>query len=346
MLAFTLVFSTQLNAQKTKKFKYNALPVVFFSPETGLAFGGLINTNFYLQDSAHRPSSLLLGGAYTLKKQLLLYLPYEFNWGENKYTAKGELGYYRYFYNYYGIGPEASSDFELYTVNFPRFKANFAYRISGNNFIGLRYTFDNYRIQSLDPEGSLLNDQISGYQGSLVSTPGLFYSYDSRDNIFNASQGWFITSAIEYNGNVTGSQFTYSRLTIDIMKYYLIKNNVLALNLYGGLVNGDAPFQELILYGGPNKGRGYFQGRFRDTHLLMLQTEYRMKVWKRFGATIFGTLGNVSNSISSFKVLEPKYNFGLGLRYMINPADRLNIRVDYAWGKESTGLYITFAEAF
>ena len=349
LLIFILIscFSFVATGQKEKKFKYSALPVVFFSPETGLAFGGLVNATFYLQDSAYRPSSLLLGGAYTLKEQVLLYLPYEFNWKENQYILKGELGYYRYFYNFYGIGTEADSDFEIYTVNFPRFKSSLAYLVSGFHYIGIRYTFDNYVIQSLDPEGQLLNKQISGYNSSVVSTPGIFYSFDNRDNNFNASRGWFITTGIEYNGGLTGSQFNYSRVILDAMRYISIgQEKTIALNLYGGIVNGNAPFQELMLYGGGNKARGYYLGRYRDTHLLMLQGEYRFQIWKRFGATLFGTLGNVSNTIADFKLFQPKYNYGLGLRYMINPADRLNIRVDYAWGIESSGLYITFGEAF
>ncbi len=137
-------------AKKAKKVKYSALPIVFFSPETGLAIGGLANANFYIQDSLYRPSTMLLGGAYTLKNQILAYLPFEFNWGANKFLVKGEIGYYRYFYNYYGIGPEFRNEFELYTVNFPRFRAFGAYRFYGNHYGGIKYNFDNYNIQEIE----------------------------------------------------------------------------------------------------------------------------------------------------------------------------------------------------
>ncbi|GLR18612.1 BamA/TamA family outer membrane protein [Portibacter lacus] len=352
-IAFTLVLimfltgSVMSQAKKEKKFKYSALPVVFFSPETGLAFGGLINTNFYIQDSSYRPSTMLLGGAYTLKKQLLVYLPFEFNWGGNKYLAKGEIGYYRYFYNYYGIGTDVDSDFEVYTVNFPRLRIIGAYRFYGDHYAGIKYNFDDYNIQSLDSEGSLLNDQISGYQGSLVSLAGLVHTYDSRDYNFSATKGWFITTTLEYNGSVLGSDFQFSRITSDIIKYISVaENHILALNLYGGTTFGTPPFQELLLYGGGNKARGYYLGHYRDKALIVFQPEYRFPIWRRFSGVAFGTLGNVAPALNKFEISKTKWNAGLGLRYMINPDDRLNLRVDYAIGKETSGLYITFGEAF
>lgn len=345
--AVFLVTSLHLSAQKSRKFKLNALPVVFFSPETNLGFGGLVNTNFYMQDSTYRPSNLLLGGAYTLEKQLLLYLPFELNWHQNDHIVRGEIGYYRYFYNFYGIGPEDSPDFEVYTVNFPRFQLNALKRVNGFHYLGFRYFFDDYQIQTLDPEGQLFNEAVAGFQGSLISTFGLIYTYDSRDNNFSATRGQFISVFADVNNAYTGSNFNFRRLSFDATAYFKVaKEQILAINLFGGMVRGEVPFQELMLYGGPKKARGYYLGRLRDKNLLMFQGEYRFQIYRRFGAVIFGTLGNVSPEISTFEWDSPKYNLGLGLRYMINPADRLNVRLDYAIGKETSGFYITFGEAF
>ncbi len=346
LLAFTLnlTLCASLSAQRTK---VTALPVLYFTPETNFAFGGLVNANFYLQDTTFRPSFALIGGAYTLNKQILAYLPFEFNWGENRHIFGGELGYYRYFYNYYGIGPDASDDLEIYTVNFPRFILNYAHRFYGFNYLGVNYRFDNYAIQELDPEGSLLNDDIPGAAGSRISMFGISYAYDTRNNLYNPSKGWFFSLRAEFNKKFSGSDFNYQRLIFDASHYMKVNpKGIVALNLYGGTMRGEAPFQELLLYGGPRKARGYFEGRFRDKNLLLFQVEYRYNFYKRFGLVVFGTLGNVSPRFFELELLSPKYNYGLGLRYMINTADLLNIRLDYAWGKNSTGLYITFAEAF
>lgn len=348
ILIFPLfIFIQKVHSQWNGSYDINVLPFAFFAPETSWGFGGLVNGNFYLQDSIYRPSNILFGGAYTLEKQLLLYLPFEFNWKENKYIVKGEVGYFKYFFNYYGIGPEDDPEFEVYTVNFPRFQINAVNRFRGYNYLGVRYLFDDYNIQSLDPNGELQNSQVPGYQGSLVSTIGLVYAYDSRDYNFAATKGWFVSLFLDYNGPYSGSDFNYRRIILDAIKYISFKGErVLALNLYGGAVRGDIPFQELMLYGGTKKARGYYQGRLRDQNLLMFQGEYRFKIWRRFGGVIFGTLGNVGPTIGEVNLLRPKYNVGGGLRFMINPADRLNVRLDYAIGKETSGFYVTFGEAF
>jgi len=36
----------------------------------------------------------------------------------------------------------------------------------------------------------------------------------------------------------------------------------------------------------------------------------------------------------------------LGLRYLWNRKDKLSIRIDIAWGKDTSGLYITIKKAF
>ncbi|WP_235297552.1 BamA/TamA family outer membrane protein [Portibacter marinus] len=342
-----ICFSIYGQDKKEKKVQWSALPFAFYTPETGLGFGGLVNANFYLQDSSYRPSTMLLGGAYTLQNQLLTYLPFEFNWGKNTYVVKGEVGYFRYFFNYYGIGPEYREDFEVFTVNFPRFRINALYRFYGNHFVGVKYNFDDYRVVELDPEGALLNQKVPGYQGSLISLGGLVHTYDSRDYNFSATKGWFITTTFEHNGALLGSNFSFSRITSDIIKYIpLAKGQVLALNLYGGTTFGTPPFQEYLLYGGTKKARGYYEGYYRDNALMMFQSEYRFQIWRRFGAVVFGSLGNVGPSLDKINPALTKWNAGLGLRYMINEEDRLNARLDYAIGKNTSGLYITFGEAF
>lgn len=345
VLSGTLSLSAQ--GKKNKRVKYSALPIAYFSPETGVAVGGLVNANFYLQDSAYRPSTILLGGAYTFKNQVLLYLPFELNWGSNKFLVKGELGYYRYFYNYYGIGPEFKNTFELYTVHFPRIRAFGAYRFYGRHYAGLKYNFDDYNIQEIEAGGLLARSEVEGNQGSLVSLAGILHIFDSRDYNFSATKGWFITTSLDHNGAVFGSDFTFSRITSDIIRYLpLGGENILALNLYGGTTFGEAPFQELLLMGGPSKARGYFLGHYRDNALVLLQAEYRFQIWNRLGAVMFSSIGNVGQRLDKVALKTAKWNAGLGLRYIINTDDRLNVRVDYAIGRQTSGLYITVGEAF
>ncbi len=92
--------------------------------------------------------------------------------------------------------------------------------------------------------------------------------------------------------------------------------------------------------------RGYYLGRYRDKEMIVLQTEYRMPVWRRFGIVGFGGLGEVSERIKDFSLSGIKYSLGGGIRFAVKPKEKLNIRLDYGIGSHSSGVYLYITEAF
>jgi len=109
---------------------------------------------------------------------------------------------------------------------------------------------------------------------------------------------------------------------------------------------GEAPFQIMSFLGGMNFMRGYYMGRFRDNNAIILQGEYRMPVWWRFGAVAFASAGDVAYKIDQFKLSDFKVTFGVGIRFAIDPKERINFRLDFAWADDSSGIYFTVVEAF
>jgi len=79
---------------------------------------------------------------------------------------------------------------------------------------------------------------------------------------------------------------------------------------------------------------------------LATQAEYRIHVWKRFSVASFAGIGDVAPTLTSFTFNPIKYSLGGGIRYRIDSREGTNIRVDYAWGRGSNGLYVTLLEAF
>jgi len=98
--------------------------------------------------------------------------------------------------------------------------------------------------------------------------------------------------------------------------------------------------------GGDKLMRGYYRGRFRDKVLYAAQAEYRWQFYRRFGLTVFGGLGDVSEKIESIDFSEVKPSYGFGIRYMILPKRKVNLRLDFGFGKETQGIYINITEAF
>jgi len=109
---------------------------------------------------------------------------------------------------------------------------------------------------------------------------------------------------------------------------------------------GEVPFLLLPKLGGPFLARGYYQGRFRDKHMHVLQTELRQDLFWRLGIVAFGSLGAVENEFLMNAVKDLKWAGGAGLRFKMSKNDRANVRLDFSFTPDSKGIYIFFAEAF
>jgi hypothetical protein len=64
------------------------------------------------------------------------------------------------------------------------------------------------------------------------------------------------------------------------------------------------------------------------------------------GATAFIGGGEVGPDLGSFTWHEVVPGGGVGARFILAKRNHVNLRVDYAWGRNSTALYIGVAEAY
>ena len=93
--------------------------------------------------------------------------------------------------------------------------------------------------------------------------------------------------------------------------------------------------------------RGYFEGRYRDNVYSMLQLEYRQYFWWKFGFVAFAGMGDVAHELLSFKLKNFKYSYGLGLRFLFNKEEKVNLRMDIGIGQDgNSGIYFGIEEAF
>ncbi len=327
-----------------------ALPVVFFTPETSLGFGvaGVYAFNFHTDSITARPSSVQVVAAYTLQQQLLLYFPFTLFVNNGDYYSYGEVGYYRYVYQFFGIGNQARADQEeAYSVNFPRLRLTALKRVHPKWYVGLRYWFEDFRITETDPEGQLTDGTIVGSRGGISSGPGVVALFDTRDNVFYSSDGWLVETLLQRNAPWTGSDFRYTTASVDASTF--IRNrwgHVVALNAYGVAQSGEPPFNRLALLGGTTRMRGYFSGRFRDRSMLAVQAAYRAMLFWRVGVVAFASYGGVAPQPSEMQLSDFRYTVGGGLRFVLDREKKINIRLDAGFGKNTSGYYLTIGEAF
>lgn len=327
-----------------------ALPLVFYSPETrwGFGAGGVAAFRFKGEADSTLASQVTLGFAYTQEKQILAYIPWRLYWKNEKFLSYGEVGYYKYNYFYFGVGNDNPLSYqEKYDVRFPRVQLNFLRRVKGDLYMGLRYWLDDFRISELDPAGELNSGRITGAEGGLVSSVGLVSNYDGRDNVFFPSKGLFVESALLFNYPWTGSDFSFTRFSLDVAKYFELPwEHIVAVNAFTDLTFGDPPFNQMAQLGGTKKMRGFYQGRYRDNKAWILQGEYRAPLFWRLGAVAFGSWGAVSEGFSDLSIGDSRFTYGAGLRLMLSKEEKINVRIDYGHGKGGGGWYLTFGEAF
>ena len=322
---FTLFISVGVRAwpqhpddSLSRRSTYFGFPIVYYTPETRWAFGGagFASWRFPAEADTSRPSQVIPGVAYTLEDQILSYLSYRLWWNKERYTAFGEVGWYRYNYYFYGIGNEVPDENrELFGVNYPRLRITVQRKIAPHLFLGPSFSFDDFKMTSYSPDGQLIKGQIPGSRGGRDGGFGIAASYDSRDNIFESHSGWYALLEGHAFGSFAGGDFSYIRLKADLRKFVTLSaKDFLAFNFHSGFIRGTAPFMRLSMLGGNKQMRGIYEGRFRDDVALVFQTEYRRDLFGRFGAVFFGSAGAVGSSLNAIKSQKLQYAYGAGLR--------------------------------
>jgi hypothetical protein len=147
-----------------KGIEYKYLPVVYYLPETSFAFGAAGVATFRFSESQGRASVVQFAGLYTLKNQLVLSTGFDFFAKGEDWRFIGELSYYNYFYNFYGIGKETRKEnFERFKLTFPRFRIG-AYRsIKDELKIGILYQFEGISSVGYDKPCYLLFGILHNY---------------------------------------------------------------------------------------------------------------------------------------------------------------------------------------
>ncbi|MDB2384944.1 outer membrane protein assembly factor [Polaribacter sp.] len=334
--------------------KFIAAPIISYSPETNFGFGVGAKYLFKFDGSGEetRTSNMPISFLYTLNNQFFLYSGFEIFTNQEEWVISGNIIFQNYPRLYYGIGrntPESNEEiYDNFQVLFEPIlmKRLFTrYLFLGG---GVRYN----RVFKVEVEegGLLATNQPSGFDG--FTSVGFEFAalFDSRDNILNASKGWYLEVTKGFYGKVLGGTNEYKLTRFDLRHYFPLtkdKNNVLAFQAIGHFANDDVPFSELALFGNEEIMRGYIEGRYIEENMIAAQAEYR-KTFKdsRFGFVVFAGMGDVFNKSKQLKLTELKPNYGAGLRFMLDKKERLNIRFDYGFGDESGNPYINIAEAF
>jgi hypothetical protein len=329
------------------------LPLLYYTPDTRWAAGaaGVYYFKFKPKSSFEektRMSYVQFLTDYTQNNQLDLWASWNVFARSENYLFKGDIRFRDFPDRFYGIGNNTlKSQEEKYSYNLFQLKSLQLKKIKPGLFLGIDYELEYEYGFSYKPGGLLENGTITGYAGALGSALGLVSILDTRDNIINPYRGKLAEFSSYFFLRPLGSTFGFVNLNAVYQHYWQFKRkHIIAWQSKARFTFGDVPFLDLSTLGNDDILRGYPKNRFRDNHFIGSQVEYRFPLFWRFGGVAFAGAADVFGQSSTLQFNQLKYSIGGGLRFVVNPAERLNIRLDYGYGREGGYFYFMVSEAF
>lgn len=163
-----------------------------------------------------------------------------------------------------------------------------------------------------------------------LRTLSLSLVYDTRDNLFNSTTGWYLEWTNELAGAFLQGTDTFVRSIGRAKSFHrLTGSTLLAHSLELGWMDvfgtsREIPLNERFFAGGPNSLRGFeyrlvgpldendypLGGKFKTT----LSLEIRQGLYKWIGAALFADMGNVWRESDGARFDDIRFSPGLGLR--------------------------------
>lgn len=233
----------------------------------------------------------------------------------------------------------------------------FGRRISDSINLGLELKTErvNYDLIS----GTLPEDTNEGLTNSLMPT----FSYDTRDNVFDPTSGWYHSISIEKAGGFLGGDYEFTKYNLTLRAYFStdffkdifnigglkkisdnLSEGVLAFRAMGGMADTDLPSFAEYQVGGMNTVRGYDLGEFSGDKSLVFNAEFRFPLAENFQAVLFVDWGQAWDIEESIAIADLKFGRGVGVRFdtPIGP-----IRLDYGINEEGIGkTYFSIGHTF
>lgn len=336
-------FPIRLNDQ----FTFLPAPSLSYKPETNWSLGMALIGNYSPENQPQdQASSFQLDLAYTLNRQLIADLDHHILVYSGIWLLEGSNSLYHYPEKYYSPGDDSRSE----SIEYWRLSLDnqiFRY-LKADWYAGVVYRFEQIKNLKYQTGGVFDTEKPVGFQGGISQGLGVGIVHDSRGNFLNPKKGGaYLKFSSLFFQAFFGGDFEFERFDLDIRKYFGVgTHSIMAFQIAGTATTPGAPFKMQGLLGGSQIMRGYYRGRYWGLNSLAIQAEWRIPVYKFLGATGFMGTGNVANDLSDLFTQTPLMAYGFGLRILIDKKTQANLRLDFAFGKNSQGMYFGYGEAF
>ena len=163
---------------------------------------------------------------------------------------------------------------------------------------------------------------------------------DSRDNIYNPTQGGRVSLSGEVAG--AGGDFNFQKLTIEDQRYHKVGHaQVLALRGQYGAGWGEISEFNQYKVGGQSRLRGYREDQFRGNRMALATLEYRFPIVSKVQGALFTDWGAAWSDGYKPKDVHGSIGVGLSLTTPLGP-----LRLDYGRGSDGGRVHFTVGGSF
>jgi len=327
-----------------RNLKFAGVPIPGYSDVLGWNLG-LVAMIYYKMDRHDDnlpPSATGVFGFYSENKSWMGGIFQKFHLDEDNWriTAAYGQGSINYQFNPAGIDPGFPDVFLDYSQAMNFLFAQGSRRTYRQLYLGLGAMTWTAKV-GIEPElADLPDERFTG--------PGIVGEWDGRNHTMYPTAGFQIDGRYMIFRDAFGSDRDFQRLQWSITEYTEVgdTNRVLAGRFLHQGAFGDVPFSAQSIVSGNQNLRGYSNGRYRANQLVVLEAEYRWMFHRKWGAVGFAGVGWSADKINEMALDDTLPGAGVGVRFQIIEAYKINARIDYGWGKDDRALYISIGEHY
>ena len=300
------------------------------------------------EQEEQQPASVTGAGAlYTSSDSKLFLVAHQSYWNKDSWRLGGTIGHADLNLTLPLPVLVAGRDRVDWNINGDIAMTKLAYKIFGNWYasvagrwmdidqtIGLGMPPGSFGI---DPANFALTDHIKSVG------LGLGIENDSRDMPYNPYEGHKFELSALFNDESLGSDDTYQSYKLAYSSYHeFSKPIVLAweMNVCGR--KGTVPIWDGCLI----PLRGFSALDYIALRSVAGQAEIRWRLNSRWGVVGFAGGGYIKEALFPFQDDSFVPSYGVGIRFMVLKAKRINLRVDYARSDDSDAIHLSVGEAF
>jgi len=172
-----------------------------------------------------------------------------------------------------------------------------------------------------------------------LSEATVVVNFDSRDNIFTPTKGFFLETSGTYSDTWMGGEDLYGRLAVSLIGYFPATSKlILGLRHESSYTFGNVPFWArpiVVLRGAPKM-------KYQNKNTTVMEAELNWNVYKRWYLLGFTGIGNAFESFNEFDKSKSVSSVGTGFRYKIARKFGAQMGMDFAKSTDDFAFYIVF----